>query len=87
MADILMYTTTYCPFCMQARRLFDQKGIPYKEINLDEQAEKRAEMLTQSEGRRTVPQIFIDGKSYGGFDDVNALEKKGRLDTLLGVHG
>ncbi len=44
MADILMYTTTYCPFCMQARRLFDQKGIPYKEINLDEQAEKRAEI-------------------------------------------
>ena len=85
MASVQIYTTTYCPFCTRARRLLDEKGVSYEEFNLDEKPEKRSEMLTRTEGRRSVPQVFIDDKGYGGFDDINALDVKGELDPLLGL--
>jgi glutaredoxin 3 len=83
MANILMYTSAVCPYCMNAERLLASKGV--KEINkvrVDLQPEKRNEMIEKT-GRRTVPQIFIDGRHIGGFDDLRALDLAGGLDPLL----
>jgi len=83
MANILMYTSAVCPYCMNAERLLASKGV--KEINkirVDLQPEKRVEMVEKT-GRRTVPQIFIDGRHIGGFDDLRALDLAGGLDPLL----
>jgi len=83
MATIVMYTSAVCPYCMNAERLLASKGI--KEINkirVDLQPEKRNEMIEKT-GRRTVPQIFIDDRHIGGFDDLRALDLAGGLDPLL----
>jgi len=83
MANILMYTSAICPYCMNAERLLASKGV--KEINkirVDLQPEKRNEMIEKT-GRRTVPQIFIDDLHIGGFDDLRALDLAGGLDPLL----
>lgn len=83
MANVLMYTTAVCPYCMNAERLLMSKGV--KEINkirIDLQPEKRDEMM-QKTGRRTVPQIYIDDRHIGGFDDLRALDLAGGLDPLL----
>jgi glutaredoxin 3 len=82
MAHVIVYTTEYCPYCVQAKKLLDHKKVAYQEIRVDLDAEKREEMMRLS-GRRTVPQIFIDGQSIGGFDDLWALEQRGELDKLL----
>ena len=79
---VVVYSTPYCPYCMAARRLLTIKGIPYTEYNLDQQPDKRAEMQQRS-GRHTVPQIFINEHHVGGFDELNALEQSGELDSLL----
>ncbi len=83
MANIVMYTSAVCPYCMNAERLLASKGV--KEINkirVDLQPEKRNEMIEKT-GRRTVPQIFIDDRHIGGFDDLRALDLAGGLDPLL----
>lgn len=83
MANILMYTSAVCPYCMNAERLLASKGV--KDINkvrVDLQPEKRNEMMEKT-GRRTVPQIFIDDRHIGGFDDLRALDLAGGLDSLL----
>jgi glutaredoxin 3 len=83
MANILMYTSAVCPYCINAERLLISKGV--KEINkirIDLQPERRDEMM-QKTGRRTVPQIFIDDRHIGGFDDLRALDLAGGLDPLL----
>lgn len=82
MADVRVYTSVSCPYCVQAKRLLDRKGVAYQEIDVTGDPQRRAEM-TQASGRRTVPQIFIDGQSIGGFDELYALDQEGRLDTLL----
>ncbi|MDX2166587.1 MAG: glutaredoxin 3 [Deltaproteobacteria bacterium] len=82
MAEVVIYTTSSCPYCVQAKRLLDRKGVPYTEIDVSGDAEKRAEVMRAS-GRRTVPQIFIAEQSIGGFDELYELEKSGRLDGLL----
>ncbi|STX52264.1 grxC glutaredoxin 3 [Legionella busanensis] len=82
MANVIMYSTSYCPYCMRAKQLLDSKGVSYQEIRVDEEPEKREEMMAKS-GRRTVPQIFINDQSIGGCDDLYALESKGQLDQLL----
>jgi len=79
---VVIYTTVSCPYCVQAKRLLDHKGVPYSEIDVTGNAELRQEMI-QASGRRTVPQIFIGGQSIGGFDELYALELSGELDTLL----
>ena len=79
---IVMYSTETCPYCMAARMLFTRKGLDFRDIPVAADREKRAEMERLS-GRRTVPQIFIDGEPVGGFDDVDALDKSGRLDEML----
>ncbi len=84
MASIVMYTKSWCPYCDRAKALLTQKGQSWTEIDVEAQPETRDEMVQRS-GRTTVPQIFIDGAHAGGFDDLAALEKAGKLDALLGA--
>ena len=81
-APVLMYTTSWCPYCTRARRLFERKGVPFTEIDVDEVDGARAEMQRRS-GRTSVPQIFVGDRHLGGFDDTRALDERGELDPLL----
>jgi glutaredoxin 3 len=81
-AEVLVYTTRVCPYCVAAKRLLGERGVPYKEIDVSSDNEKRA-WLVEATGRRTVPQIFIGGESIGGFDDLAALDKSGELTKKL----
>ena len=83
-ADIVMYSTGWCPYCLRARALLERKGAAFREIKIDEDPSEREAMLARSGGRRTVPQIFIGDRHVGGFDELYALEKAGTLDELLG---
>lgn len=83
-----MYTTGLCPFCVMAKRLFDDLGVTYTEIRVDNEPERRQEMMSRS-GRRTVPQVFIGERHVGGFDDTQAALRSGHLHTWLkeaGIH-
>lgn len=83
MPAITMYSTGVCPYCIQAERLLRAKGVAEIEtIRVDLAPERRAEMMERT-GRRTVPQIYIDGYHVGGYDDLVALDRAGRLDPLL----
>ncbi|HLN48433.1 MAG TPA: glutaredoxin 3 [Steroidobacteraceae bacterium] len=77
-----MYATGWCPHCDRTRRLLTEKGLAFKEIDVDEDAKLREEMIARS-GRRTVPQIFIGAKHIGGCDELFALERSGELDPLI----
>ncbi len=83
MAEIVIYSTTVCPFCVRAKMLLNKKKVAFEEINLDKTPERRDEMIKRAGGRRTVPQIFIDGQHIGGCDDLHALDQAGKLDPLL----
>lgn len=83
MAKIEIYTTRACPYCRMAKSLLENKQVDYGEISVDGDSDKMAEAVSRSEGRRTVPQIFIDDKHVGGYDELNALEKKGLLDSMI----
>lgn len=83
MATVEIYTSPFCGFCFRAKRLLDQKGVSYREIDVSIDAAARAEMMARAEGRRTVPQIFIDGAPIGGSDDLADLDARGALDPLL----
>lgn len=83
MAHVLMYTTASCPFCMNAERLLTAKGVQQIEkVRVDLQPELRVAMMEKT-GRRTVPQIFIDDRHIGGFDDLRTLDLQGGLEPLL----
>ncbi len=82
MPKILIYTAHRCGYCVMAKRLLDSKNVIYTEINVDEQAGMREEMITRTR-RRTVPQIYIGDFHVGGFDDLNALNQAGKLNVLL----
>lgn len=82
MPKIEIYTTPTCPYCVKAKKLLDSKEVQYEEIDVDTDEVKYQEMIKRS-GRKTVPEIFIDGKFIGGCDDLCALEKEGKLDPLL----
>ncbi|MFW5431638.1 MAG: glutaredoxin 3 [Methylophilaceae bacterium] len=83
MANIVMYTTAYCPFCSNAERLLVNKGVTdINKIRIDEEPELRMEMMEKT-GRRTVPQIYIGDQHIGGFDDLRALDLAGELEPLL----
>lgn len=83
MAKITMYTTAVCPYCINAERLLTSKGVSaIDKIRVDLQPEQRMAMMEKT-GRRTVPQIYIDDKHIGGFDDLRALDLAGELDPLL----
>ena len=77
-----MYSTRFCPFCLQARFLLDSKSVEYADIGVDARPELRREMIEKS-GRRTVPQIWIGEHHVGGYDDLARLEQLGQLDELL----
>lgn len=80
---VLVYSTPFCGYCAAAKRLLTSKGAEFTEIDVMMDPARRAEMLEKSGGRRTVPQIFIDGRHIGGFDDLSALDSSGELDGLL----
>ena len=82
MAKVVMYTTAICPYCVNAKKLLAQKGIVAEEIRVDQNPQLRTEMMQKS-GQRTVPQIWIDTLHVGGFNDLWALDKQGKLDKLL----
>ena len=82
-AQIKMYTRRWCGYCTAAERLLDTKGVPYENIDVTGDQEKRRWLVEQTGGRTTVPQIFINGKSIGGYDELNALNRRGDLDKLL----
>ena len=82
MARVEIYTTSMCPFCVQAKRLLKELGIAYDEHDVENDAERRTEMLRRAEGRRTVPQIFIDGEAIGGYVELRALHDHGKLAQL-----
>jgi glutaredoxin 3 len=77
-----IYTTDYCAYCFVAKRLLDKRKIPYVEIDVSGNAEKRR-WLVETTGRRTVPQIFIGGVSIGGSDELHELDKSGKLAEML----
>lgn len=83
MKTIEIYTTPICGFCAAAKRLLDQKGLSYAEIDLWTEPARKDEMIARADGRRTVPQIFIGETHVGGCDDLYALERAGKLDALL----
>lgn len=83
MSDVTLYTTPYCPYCIAARQLLDRKGVGYSVIDVSRDPSERAAMTQRAGGRRTVPQIFIGQTHVGGFDDMSALERAGKLDQLL----
>ena len=82
MPEVVMYSTGWCPYCARARALFERKGITFREIDIETNAELRAEMLTRS-GRRSVPQIFVGERHLGGFEELYDLERSGELDSIL----
>lgn len=79
-----IYTTTYCGYCVQAKNFFEREHIPYVEIDVTGDDAAREALVQKAEGRRTVPQIFIDGKPIGGYSDMMALHRAGELAPLLG---
>jgi glutaredoxin 3 len=80
---VVMYSTSFCGYCVRARALLERKGAAVTEIKVDENPEDREAMLKRSGGKRTVPQIFIGDRHVGGYDDLTALERSGELDRLL----
>lgn len=83
MAQIDIYTTFMCPYCSRAKALLEKKGQSYNEIDVSYDAAKRDEMTQKAGGRRTVPQIWINGTHVGGSDDLYELERQGKLDAML----
>jgi glutaredoxin 3 len=84
MAKVIMYTTQVCPYCVRAKSLLRSKGVDFEEVDVGRDPRLRDEAMRLSGGRRTVPQIFIDGRSIGGYDELYELEQAGELDRLLG---
>ncbi len=85
MSRIEVYSSLWCPFCSRAKALLKRKGVAYEEIDVDRDPNLRQQMMRRAGGRRTVPQIFIDGRHVGGSDDLADLERAGELDALLGI--
>lgn len=81
MADIVVYTTNYCPYCNMAKKLLDSKGLEYTIIDASDPAVWQE--MEQKSGRNTVPQTFIGGTHVGGFDDLSAADKAGTLDEII----
>jgi glutaredoxin 3 len=86
-AEVELYTTMWCPYCIRARRLLQEKGVDFVDVDIEAEPERRAEMIRRSGGRSSVPQIFIDGEHIGGSDELAALDRAGRLDAMLGAVG
>lgn len=85
MTEVIIYTTPVCPYCVRAKTLLDRLGVSYQEIDVSTDPILRQKMVERAGGRMTVPQIFINGASIGGCDDLYALHKTGELEKLLAV--
>jgi glutaredoxin 3 len=83
MAQVKIYTTSYCPYCVRAKALLKRKGVEFEEIDVTDDRDERARMVELAGGRRTVPQIFVDGAPLGGYDELARLDKAGKLDLML----
>lgn len=83
MQSVEIYTTPYCPYCVAAKRLLGRKNVPFQEIDVSGDYEKREAMIQRANGRTSVPQIFVGATHVGGSDDLHALERDGKLDALL----
>jgi glutaredoxin 3 len=79
---VVVYRTPYCPYCTMAERLLTQEGIPFEEIDVSSDPERRRWLISAT-GQRTVPQIFINGRSVGGFTELSALHRRGELPAWL----
>jgi glutaredoxin 3 len=86
MADVKVYSKKSCPFCVRAKALLDRKGVAYQEIDAEHDDALRA-WLVEATGQRTVPQIFVGDRSLGGFSDIDALDREGKLDAILRGEG
>jgi glutaredoxin 3 len=82
MPAMRIYTKRYCPYCVRAKALLDRKGVAYQEIDAEGNDELRR-WLAETTGQKTVPQIFAGDRSLGGFSDIEALDKAGKLDPIL----
>jgi glutaredoxin 3 len=80
-----IYTKTFCNYCWRAKMLLESKGVSFKEISVDFGGEEKQRMVQRAHGRTTVPQIFIDETHVGGCDELMALERDGKLDSLIGL--
>ena len=87
MAKVEVYTASYCPYCIRAKSLLKRKGVAFDEIDVSGDPALREKMIELSGGRRTVPEIFLNGRIVGGYDELRALEAAGRLDKLLSEPG
>lgn len=87
MAKVELYTTAICPYCVAAKNFLRQKGLDYGEVRIDTDPARRDEMLARSGGRRTVPQIFVNDVHIGGFDDLVAADRSGKLAEIVGGSG
>lgn len=85
MASVTLYSTMMCPYCYAAKNLLEGKGASFEEIDVTMNPKKRADMTLKSGGQTSVPQIFIGDTHVGGFDDLSALDRQGKLDSLLGI--
>jgi len=83
MARVVMYSTQYCPYCVQAKRLLTKKGVSFEEIDVSRDPELRRTMIQKAGGRLTVLQIFVNDTHIGDCDGIYALDKAGKLDALL----
>lgn len=84
-ARVTIYTTTYCPYCDRAKALLRQRHVSFDEVDVTSDQDRRAWLVQASGGRKTVPQIFIDGAAVGGCDDLHALDRNGTLARMLGL--
>jgi glutaredoxin 3 len=84
MAKVVIYTTQICPYCIRAKALLRSKQVDFDEVDVSRDPRLQDEVRRRS-GRRTVPQIFIDGKPVGGYDELRSLDAAGKLDSLLGI--
>jgi glutaredoxin 3 len=82
MPKVEVYSKQNCPYCVRAKALLQKKKVPFEEIDIEHDDEKRA-WLVQASGQRTVPQIFVDGRPLGGYTDIDALDRQGKLDPIL----
>lgn len=81
-AQVVIYTTGYCPYCTRAKSLLSKKSVEFKEVDVSDRPDLRS-WIAERTGQRTVPQVFVNGEALGGFTDIDALERRGLLDPKL----
>ncbi|MEG9861792.1 MAG: glutaredoxin 3 [Parvularculales bacterium] len=85
MADVEIYTTPWCPFCVRVRMLLESKGVSFRNIDVNSDPALREEMMHRAGGRHTVPQVFVDGVYVGDSDALHRLDEERKLDAILGI--